>query len=142
MIEWSESDELIRESVREFIAKEVEPHRDGLERGELSPYPVARKLFSEFGLDAVAAEAVKTMLDKERAKAEATAAGESESAKRSSGGMSDLGGQVSMAAVLVSRLPVSASVCSAPLGSASAWGRRPSRAAARSRRRNAGCRNW
>ena len=33
------------------------------------------------------AEAVKTMLDKERAKAEATAAGESESAKRSSGGM-------------------------------------------------------
>ncbi|SHU16689.1 acyl-CoA dehydrogenase FadE [Mycobacteroides abscessus subsp. abscessus] len=103
MIEWSESDELIRESVREFIAKEVEPHRDGLERGELSPYPVARKLFSEFGLDAVAAEAVKTMLDKERAKAEATAAVQSKS-KRSSGGMSDLGGQVSMAAVLVSEI--------------------------------------
>ncbi|MDM2519995.1 acyl-CoA dehydrogenase, partial [Mycobacteroides abscessus] len=48
MIEWSESDELIRESVREFIDKEVEPHRDGLESGELSPYPIARTLFSEF----------------------------------------------------------------------------------------------
>lgn len=104
MIEWSESDELIRESVREFIDKEVEPHRDGLERGELSPYPIARKLFSEFGLDAVAAEAIKAMLDKERAKAEAIAAGEPKPAKGSSGGMGDLGGQISMAAVLVSEI--------------------------------------
>lgn len=40
MIEWSESDELIRESVREFIDKYLEPHRDGLERGEVSPYPI------------------------------------------------------------------------------------------------------
>ncbi len=106
MIEWSESDELIRDSVREFIAKEIEPHRDGLERGEVSPYPIARKLFSEFGLDAVASEAIKTMLEKERAKAAALAAGEPkpEKSKRSSGGMGDLGGQISMAAVLVSEL--------------------------------------
>ncbi|OBJ37246.1 acyl-CoA dehydrogenase [Mycolicibacterium mucogenicum] len=106
MIEWSESDELIRESVREFIDKEIEPHRDGLERGETSPYPVVRKLFSEFGLDAVAAEAIKTMLEKERAKAAAVAAGEPKPEKRegSSGGMGDLGGQISMAAVLVSEI--------------------------------------
>jgi len=106
MIEWSESDELIRESVREFIDKEIEPHRDGLERGEISPYPVVRKLFSEFGLDAVAAEAIKTMLEKERAKAAAVAAGEPKPEKRegSSAGMGDLGGQISMAAVLVSEI--------------------------------------
>ncbi len=106
MIEWSESDELIRESVREFIDKYIEPHRDGLERGEVSPYPIARKLFSEFGLDAVAAEAIKTMLEKERVKAAAIAAGEPkpEKGERSSGGMGDLGGQISMAAVLVSEL--------------------------------------
>jgi len=108
MIEWSESDELIRESVREFIEKEIEPHRDGLESGELSPYPVARTLFSEFGLDVVAAEAIKTILEKERAKAAAIAAGEPKPDKLegSGGGMSlgDLGGQISMAAVLVSEL--------------------------------------
>ncbi len=104
MIEWSESDELIRESVRGFIDKEIEPHRDGLERGELSPYPIARKLFSEFGLDVVAAEAVKTVLDKERAKAEAIATGEPKPATDSPGGMGDIGGQLSMAAVLVSEI--------------------------------------
>ncbi len=63
------------ESVREFIDKEIEPHRDGLESGALSPYPIARTLFSEFGLDVVAAEAIKTILDKERAKVAAIAAG-------------------------------------------------------------------
>jgi len=106
MIEWSESDELIRESVRAFIAKEVEPHRDELERGELSPYPIARKLFSEFGLDVLAAESIKTMLEKERWKATRVAAGEAKPDKRerSSGGLGDLGGQVSMAAVLVSEI--------------------------------------
>jgi alkylation response protein AidB-like acyl-CoA dehydrogenase len=106
MIEWSESDELIRESVREFIDKEIEPYRDGLERGELSPYPIARKLFSEFGLDVVASEAIKTILDKERVKAAAIAAGapKPEKRKESSGGLGDLAGQVSMAAVLVSEI--------------------------------------
>ncbi|OHV04028.1 acyl-CoA dehydrogenase family protein [Mycobacterium talmoniae] len=108
MIEWSESDELIRESVREFIAKEIAPHRDGLESGELSPYPLARKLFSEFGLDVIAAEAIKTMLDKQRAKAAAIAAGEPQPEKRERSGdgpgLGDLGGQMSMAAVLVSEL--------------------------------------
>ncbi|OLO99026.1 acyl-CoA dehydrogenase [Mycolicibacterium porcinum] len=106
MIEWSESDELIRESVREFIDKEIEPHRDGLESGALSPYPIARTLFSEFGLDVVAAEAIKTILDKERAKAAAIAAGEPkpEKSEGSSGGFGDLAGQVSMAAVLVSEI--------------------------------------
>jgi alkylation response protein AidB-like acyl-CoA dehydrogenase len=69
-----------------------------LETGELSPYPIARKLFSEFGLDVLAAEAVKTMLDKERAKQE------TETEKRSSGGLGGLGAQASMAAVLVAEL--------------------------------------
>ncbi|ORV95929.1 acyl-CoA dehydrogenase family protein [Mycobacterium kyorinense] len=105
MIEWSESDELIRESVREFIDKEIQPHRDGLESGELSPYPIARKLFSEFGLDVIAAEAIKTILDKERAKAAAIAAGETRPEKREgSSGLGDIGAQASMAAVLVSEL--------------------------------------
>ncbi len=101
MFEWSDTDLIMRDTVREFIDKEIRPQLDALETGEISPYPIARKLFSEFGLDVLAAEAVKTLLDKERARsAEATA----DTAKRSSGGLGDLGTQASMAAVLVSEL--------------------------------------
>jgi len=95
MFEWSDTDLIMRDAVREFIAKEIRPQLDALETGELSPYPIARKLFSEFGLDVLAAEAVKTMLDKERAR-------QAETEKRSSAGFGDLGAQASMAAVLVS----------------------------------------
>ncbi len=100
MFEWSDTDLIMRDTVRGFIDKEIRPQLDSLETGEVSPYPIARKLFSEFGLDVLAAEAVKTMLDKERERA-----GRAESEKRSSaGGLGDFGAQASMAAVLVSEL--------------------------------------
>ncbi len=106
MIEWSDTDVIMRDTVREFIDKEIRPHLDVLERGEMSPYPLARKLFSEFGLDAMAAEAVKTMLDKQRAKETAVAAGATATDKVSheGGGLGDIGAQASMAAVMVSEL--------------------------------------
>ncbi|WP_441960754.1 acyl-CoA dehydrogenase family protein [Mycolicibacterium houstonense] len=97
MIEWSDTDVIMRDTVREFIDKEIRPHLDGLESGELSPYPFARKLFSEFGLDVMAAEAVKTLLDKERER------GSGERAQKS-GGIGSFGEQASMAAVMVSEL--------------------------------------
>ena len=97
MFEWSETDLIMRDAVRGFIDKEIRPHLDALETGEISPYPIARKLFGEFGLDVLAAEAVKTMLDKERAR-------KAEPEKRSSAGLGGLGPQASMAAVLVSEL--------------------------------------
>src|SRR5215475_4103501 len=68
MIEWSETDLLIRDAVRAFIDKEVRPNVDALESGEMPPYPIIRKLFSEFGLDVLAAEAIKNVLDRERAR--------------------------------------------------------------------------
>jgi alkylation response protein AidB-like acyl-CoA dehydrogenase len=97
MFEWSDTDLLMRDTVRGFIDKEIRPNLDALETGELSPYPIARKLFSEFGLDVLAAEAVKTMLDKERTR-------HTEPERRSSAGLGGLGAQASMAAVLVSEL--------------------------------------
>jgi alkylation response protein AidB-like acyl-CoA dehydrogenase len=97
MFEWSDTDLIMRDAVRGFIDKEIRPNLDVLETGELSPYPIARKLFSEFGLDVLAAEAVKTMLDKERARP-------TQSEKQSSAGLGGLGAQASMAAVLVSEL--------------------------------------
>ena len=70
MFEWSDTDLIMRDTIRGFIDKEIRPNLDALETGEISPYPIARKLFSEFGLDVLAAEAVKTMLDNERARQE------------------------------------------------------------------------
>ncbi|MCV7101884.1 acyl-CoA dehydrogenase family protein [Mycobacterium palustre] len=95
MFEWSDTDLMVRDAVRQFVDKEIRPHLDELESGELSPYPIARKLFSQFGLDAMAAESVKSMLERERS-------GETE--KRSDTGGFGGGAQASMIAVLVSEL--------------------------------------
>ncbi len=101
MIEWSDTDLIMRDTVRGFIDKEIRPHQEALETGEISPYPIARKLFSQFGLDVLAAEAVKTMLDRQRAKESAVASGEPD---KGASGLGDFGAQASMAAVLVSEL--------------------------------------
>ncbi len=100
MFEWSDTDLIMRDTVRRFVDKEVQPHLGALESGELSPYPIARKLFSEFGLDVLAGEAIKTMLDRERAKS----AGAPQQQRDSSGGIAELAGQLSMAAVMISEL--------------------------------------
>lgn len=98
MFEWSETDLMVRDAVRQFVDKEIRPHLDELETGELSPYPIARKLFSQFGLDAMAAESVKSMLERERAKE----AGEAPTEKGDGAG--GFGAQGSMVAVLVSEI--------------------------------------
>ena len=101
MIEWSETDVLIRDSVREFVDKEIRPHLDQLESGELPPYEIIRKLFVAFGIDVMAEQATTTMLERQRAKEAAAAAGEPapEKTKRSGGT-----GQESMAALVASEL--------------------------------------
>ncbi|WP_306360482.1 acyl-CoA dehydrogenase family protein [Nocardia sp. CC227C] len=106
MFEWSETDEMIRGAVRAFIDKEVRPNLDALDSGEMSPYPVIRKLFSEFGIDVMTGEMVAKMLAKRRAKEEALAAGEPlpEKSKRDSGGGSPFSGQESLMAVLIGEL--------------------------------------
>ncbi|WP_306356442.1 MULTISPECIES: acyl-CoA dehydrogenase family protein [unclassified Nocardia] len=106
MFEWSETDEMIRGAVRAFIDKEVRPNLDALDSGEMSPYPVIRKLFSEFGIDVMTGEMVAKMLAKQRAKEEALAAGEPlpERPKQDSGGGSPFSGQESLMAVLIGEL--------------------------------------
>jgi alkylation response protein AidB-like acyl-CoA dehydrogenase len=98
VIEWSEADLAIRDAVRDFIDKEIRPHLDELETGAMPPYDIIRKLFASFGLDVMAAEAVKKQLEHERRKAEA---GE-ESA--SSSEMPATNGMESMAAIVISEL--------------------------------------
>jgi alkylation response protein AidB-like acyl-CoA dehydrogenase len=101
MFEWSDTDIIMRNTVRGFIDKEIRPHLDELESGALSPYPIARKLFSEFGLDVMAAEAVKGMLEKERAKENS---GAEQTSSKKGGGLSGIGAQASMAVAMVSEL--------------------------------------
>ncbi len=101
MIEWSDADLMVRDAVRQFIDKEIRPHLDELETGAMSPYPIARKLFSQFGLDAMAAESVKSMLERERAKE----AGEAHNEKPDgAGGFGGMAAQASMVAMMVSEL--------------------------------------
>jgi alkylation response protein AidB-like acyl-CoA dehydrogenase len=100
VIEWSDTDLMVRDAVRQFVDKEIRPHLDELETGALSPYPIARKLFSQFGLDAMAAEAVKKMLDREGAKLDGSWDEKPDGASDSDG----LGAQGSMVAVLVSEI--------------------------------------
>jgi len=98
MIEWSEADLAIRDAVRDFIDKEIRPHVDELETGAMPPYDIVRKLFAAFGMDAMAADALKKQLERERAKAEGTyEAGE----KSGDGGST---GMESMAAIVVSEI--------------------------------------
>ena len=108
MIEWSETDLLMRDSIREFIEKEIRPNLDALESGAMTPYPILRKLFADFGIDVMAAETVKSILEKERSKAAAIEAGEPEpdtkDRKKSGGGLGEMGSQASMAAIVISEL--------------------------------------
>jgi alkylation response protein AidB-like acyl-CoA dehydrogenase len=108
MIEWSETDLLIRDAIREFIDKEVRPNVDALESGEMSPYPVIRSLFANFGIDVMARESVTKQLAKQRARQEAIARGEtpparSEKDKSESPGLMG-GGPQSMGVIAISEL--------------------------------------
>ncbi|GAB3207603.1 acyl-CoA dehydrogenase family protein [Nocardia tengchongensis] len=105
MFEWSETDELIRDAVRGFIAKEIRPHLDALDSGELLPYPIIRKLFSEFGIDALGEESITKLLARQRKREAALAAGEELPEKKErSGDGGPFSGQESLMAVLVSEL--------------------------------------
>lgn len=96
MFEWSDTDLMVRDAVRQFVDKEIRPHLDELETGALSPYPIVRKLFAQFGLDALAAESVAKMLDRERS-------GQNEK-QGDTGDFGGMGAQASMVAVLVSEI--------------------------------------
>jgi alkylation response protein AidB-like acyl-CoA dehydrogenase len=66
MIEWSDVDLAVRDAVRQFVDKEVRPHVDALESGDVEPYPIVRKLFAAFGLDVMASDALEKRLNRMR----------------------------------------------------------------------------
>ncbi|GAT12894.1 acyl-CoA/acyl-ACP dehydrogenase [Mycolicibacterium novocastrense] len=80
MLEWSDVDLAVREAVREFVDKEIRPHVDALESGEMEPYPIVRKLFATFGIADMARESLNKRLARLRD-------GGGSSEKSSGGGM-------------------------------------------------------
>jgi alkylation response protein AidB-like acyl-CoA dehydrogenase len=97
MIEWSDVDLAVQDAVRQFIDKEVRPHVDALESGEMEPYPIIRKLFAAFGIDAMARESLQKRLSRMR---DGTSGGGS----TGSGGMFGDGGSAGMGFMVISEL--------------------------------------
>ena len=96
MYEWSDTDLMFRDAIRGFIDKEIRPHVDKLETGELPPFDIIRKLFATFGLDEMARDALTKSLDRERSGDAASGAKEEKS-----GG---LGGAGSMGVIMNAEL--------------------------------------
>ena len=67
MFEWTEEQQMVRAAVRDFIEKEVVPRHRELEHGDLPPYDILRKLFSTFGMDAMARDRFERQLQREEA---------------------------------------------------------------------------
>ncbi|MFF0815779.1 acyl-CoA dehydrogenase family protein [Rhodococcus sp. NPDC003318] len=98
MFEWSDTDLMFRDALRGFIDKEIAPHVDKLESGELPPYDIIRKLYTTFGIADLAREG----LEKELARDEARERGETvPESSRKSGALAGAGG---MGAILNSEI--------------------------------------
>lgn len=111
MYQWSDTDLMVRDAAREFIDKNVRPKIDELEHGDLPPYDLMRELWSQFGLEAMAGEAVDRLLATRRAEEEGSDDAQADARdpkKKQSGSSNPLGAQASMGAVLFSEL---AGVC-------------------------------
>ncbi|MCV7219865.1 acyl-CoA dehydrogenase family protein [Mycolicibacterium elephantis] len=94
MLEWSDVDLAVRDAVREFVDKEIRPHVDALESGEMEPYPIIRKLFATFGIADMARDSLNKRLARLREGGESS--GEA--------GGSALGGSGGMGYIVVSEL--------------------------------------
>jgi acyl-CoA dehydrogenase len=67
MFEWTEEQRMIRDAVRQFVDKEIKPHVEELEHGDLPPYDILRKMFATFGMDAMARESFTRRVERDRA---------------------------------------------------------------------------
>jgi alkylation response protein AidB-like acyl-CoA dehydrogenase len=87
MYEWSDEQKMIRDVMRRFIDTEVRPKLDDLEKGELAPYDILRKLYATFGLDAMARDSFKRSMERDRGGADASSRVDKASEDKASGDM-------------------------------------------------------
>jgi alkylation response protein AidB-like acyl-CoA dehydrogenase len=67
MYEWSDEQRMIRDAVRQFVEKEIKPHVEELEHGDLPPYDILRKLFKTFGMSDMARAGAERTIAREKA---------------------------------------------------------------------------
>jgi alkylation response protein AidB-like acyl-CoA dehydrogenase len=85
MYEWSEEHQMIRDAMKDFIAKEVIPIREELEHGDTPPYEVLRKMYATFGIGEQAEATFWKRLDHEKAVAAGTASVDDKPSRHSGG---------------------------------------------------------
>jgi alkylation response protein AidB-like acyl-CoA dehydrogenase len=83
MYEWSEEQQMVQQAVRDFVDKEIRPHREELEFGDMPPYDLLRKLFKTFGMSDMQRSSFAKRIAAEKA------AAEGETAERSTDGPRD-----------------------------------------------------
>ncbi|MEE8508513.1 MAG: acyl-CoA dehydrogenase family protein [Myxococcota bacterium] len=66
MFEWSESQRMIRDTVRRFIEAEVAPNVEALEHGDMLPYEILRKMFAAFGIDEMGRARFRKQIEREK----------------------------------------------------------------------------
>ena len=76
MIQWSESQQAIRDVVKQFVQDEIVPKLRDLEHGELPPYEVLRKMFSAFGMRDMGQMRAEKAVARAKKKEDAKARGE------------------------------------------------------------------
>ncbi|KAA1429419.1 acyl-CoA dehydrogenase family protein [Nocardioides antri] len=93
MYAWNETELAIQDAVRQFVDTEIRPRREELEFGGTPPYDVLRKLWTTFGIDVMASDALTSLLEKERSGGE-----------RAFGSLTGGGDQAGMGVILVKEL--------------------------------------
>jgi hypothetical protein len=90
VIDWSETQQAVRDMVRKFVEAEIKPRVAEFEHGETPPYDVLRKMYKTFGMDEMARQRFRHQIAKDKAAEEARAHGETPAAAgkkpRSDGG--------------------------------------------------------
>jgi alkylation response protein AidB-like acyl-CoA dehydrogenase len=76
VLEWSDSQLMIRDAVRKFVESEIKPQIEQLEHGDLPPYDVLRKMIRTFGMDEMARQRFQHQIEKDRRDAAARERGE------------------------------------------------------------------
>jgi len=82
MIEWSESQRMIRDAVRKFVEAEIKPRLEELEHGDTAPYDVLRKMIRTFGMDEMARARFKHQIERDKAVAAMRARGQAPAAEQ------------------------------------------------------------
>ena len=67
MYEWSDEHLMIQGAMRDFVQKEIKPHLEELEHGDLPPYEILRKMYATFGIDAANRASFERRLAREAA---------------------------------------------------------------------------